>query len=139
MLQKQLLRTYVQSVQKINPSNRVIDMRSDTVTRPCHKMKAVMQTCALGDDVFCDDPTVIYMQEQIAKYFGKEAALYMPSGTQSNLVAMMVSCKQKGDSAMIGSKSHIANYERGGVSAIGSIFPTIVRNLPDGTFDLKEL
>ena len=63
----------------------------------------------------------------------------MPSGTQSNLVAMMVSCKEKGESAILGSKCHINTYERGGLSAIGGIFPTIVPNLSDGTFDLNVL
>ena len=75
----------------------------------------------------------------MAKFFGKEAAIYMPSGTQSNLVAMMVNCKNKGDSAMIGDKCHMNNYERGGMAAIASIYPTVVPNLPDGTFDLKVL
>lgn len=73
-----------------------IDLRSDTVTRPSQRMKDVMMKCALGDDVFGDDPTVIYMQKCMAEFFGKEAALYMPSGTQSNLIAMMLSCKRKG-------------------------------------------
>ena len=123
----------------MNKSLHVIDMRSDTVTRPSQRMKDVMMTCALGDDVFGDDPTVAYMQNTMAQFFGKEAALYMPSGTQSNLVAMMVNCKNKGDSAIIGSKCHINNYERGGLAAIGSIMPTIVPNLENGTFDLDVL
>ena len=61
--------------------SEVIDMRSDTVTRPSKKMKEVMTKCALGDDVYGDDPTVNYMQESLADFFGKEAAIYMPSGT----------------------------------------------------------
>ena len=132
------MRTYTNKpAGKVKKSKRVIDMRSDTVTRPSQRMKDVMMTCAVGDDIFGDDPTVNYMQEQMAKFFGKEASLYMPSGTQSNLVAMMLSCKTKGDSAMIGDKCHIYNYERGGMAAIASIFPTVVPNLPDGTFDLN--
>ena len=75
----------------------------------------------------------------MAKFFGKEAALYVPSGTQSNLVAMLTSCRNKGDSVILGDKCHIYNYERGGLAAIGSIFPQVVPNLPDGTFDLKVL
>jgi len=86
-------------------------------------MKDAMRTCALGDDVYGDDPTVNHMQEEFAKFFGKEAALYVPSGTHSNLVSMMVSCKNKGDSVLMGDKCHIYNYERGGLAAIGSILP----------------
>lgn len=62
----------------------------------------------------------------MAKFFGKEAALYMPSGTQSNLVAMMTNCRNMGDSAILGEKSHIYNYERGGLAAIASVFPQVV-------------
>lgn len=102
-------------------------------------MKDAMEACALGDDVYGDDPTVNHMQEEFAKFFGKEKALYVPSGTQSNLIAMLVSCKNKGDSVLLGDKCHIYNYERGGLAAIGSIFPQVVPNLPDGTWDNKVL
>ena len=75
----------------------------------------------------------------MALFFGKEAALYMPSGTQSNLVAMMTNCKSKGDSAILGDKSHIYNYERGGIAGIAGVLPQIIPNLPDGYFDLNVL
>jgi threonine aldolase len=102
-------------------------------------MKDAMETCALGDDVYGDDPTVNLMQQEMAKFFGKEDALYVPSGTMSNLIAMHVSCRNKGDSVLLGDKCHIYNYERGGLAAIASIFPQVVPNHPDGTFDLKIL
>ena len=104
-------------------SSRPIDLISDTVTRPCDKMKEVMVNCALGDDVFNDDPTVKYVERTFADFFGKEAALYVSSGTMSNLIAMMLSCREKGQSALLGNKSHIYQYERAGISAIGGIMP----------------
>ena len=98
-------------------------MRSDTVTRPTERMKQVMLDCAVGDDVYGQDPTVNYVEGVMATFFGKEAAVYMPSGTQSNLAAMLTNCKQKGEAALLGDKCHIYNYERGGIAAIAGIFP----------------
>ena len=81
MISKVLRRNYQVLGGTTKASQRIIDFRSDTVTRPSQKMKDAMLTCALGDDVYEDDPTVNHMQEEMAKFFGKEAALYMPSGT----------------------------------------------------------
>ena len=86
-----------------------------------------------------DEPTVIAMQEQMAAFFGKEAALLMPSGTMSNLVSLMTNVRTKGHTAIIGRKCHIHDYERGGMAALGSIFPHVISVKSDGTFDLKEL
>ena len=102
-------------------------------------MKEAMLTCPLGDDVWSTDPTVNALQDQMADFFGKEQALIFPSGTQSNLTALMTHCRHKGDGAIMGSKSHIYKYERGGSAALGGIFPHVIDNLPDGTFSLHHL
>lgn len=98
-----------------------------------------MATAYVGDDVYNDDPTVLKLQEEIARLFGKEDALFVPSGTMSNLIGMMINVRMKGEGAIIGSLSHIYNIERGGISALGGIHPIVVQNQPDGTMDLKEL
>ncbi len=116
----------------------VVDLRSDTVTRPSPGMKKAMLEAALGDDVFGDDPTVNRLQERAAALLGMEAALFFPSGTQSNLAALMSHC-QRGDEAIVGSEAHSYRYEAGGMAVLGSIQPQVVRNQPDGTLDLGEV
>lgn len=98
-----------------------------------------MKNSEVGDDVYKDDPTVNKLQEELAKLFGKEKAIFVPSGTMSNLIGLMVNVRQKGEAAMIGSHSHVLNIERGGMSAIGGIHPIAIQNLPDGSMDLNEL
>lgn len=102
-------------------------------------MREAMSKCAVGDDVYGDDPTVNKLQEEIAKLFGKEAALFVPTGTMSNLIGMMVNVRIKGEGAILGHNSHIYNIERGGISAIGGIHPIIVPNELDGTMLLKNI
>jgi threonine aldolase len=102
-------------------------------------MREAMKNAEVGDDVYRDDPTVNRLQEEIAKLFGKEDSVFVPSGTMSNLISMMVNVRIKGEAAILGSNSHIYCIERGGISAIGSIHPIVVNNKPDATFDLKEL
>eukprot|EP00347_Sterkiella_histriomuscorum_P022198 403331332 len=116
-----------------------IDLRSDTVTRPTKKMREAMKSCKVGDDVYSDDPSVNKLQEEIAKLFGKEAALFVPTGTMSNLIGMMLNVRMKGEGAILGSLSHIYNIERGGISALGGIHPIIVPNEIDGTMNLQTL
>ena len=99
-----------------------IDLRSDTVTRPTAAMRAAMMQAPLGDDVFGDDPTVNALQDRIAAMLGKEAALFMPSGTQSNLSALMAHC-QRGDEYIVGDGAHTYRYEAGGGAVLGSIQP----------------
>lgn len=123
----------------LDSTESYIDYRSDTVTRPSQKMREFMAKAKVGDDVYRDDPTVNQLQQEYAKLFGKEAALFVPSGTMSNLISMMIHVRTKGDGAILGNLSHIYNIERGGISAIGSIHPMVVNNLPDGTMDLTEL
>ena len=116
----------------------VVDLRSDTVTRPSAGMRHAMMNAELGDDVFGDDPTVNRLQERAAEIFGFEAALLFPSGTQSNLAALMSHC-QRGEEVILGMEAHSYRYEAGGLSVLGSIHPQAVPNRADGTLDLKEV
>ena len=116
----------------------MIDLRSDTVTRPSAGMKKAMLEAELGDDVFGDDPTVNKLQARAAEIFGFEAALLFPTGTQSNLAALMSHC-QRGEEVILGSEAHSYRYEAGGLAVLGSIQPQVVPNKPDGTLDLNEV
>jgi threonine aldolase len=116
----------------------IVDLRSDTVTRPSSGMRRAMMEAELGDDVFGDDPTVNRLQERAAEIFGFEAALLFPSGTQSNLAALMSHC-QRGEEVILGAEAHSYRYEAGGVSVLGSIQPQAIPNRPDGTLDLAEV
>jgi threonine aldolase len=89
---------------------KIVDLRSDTVTRPTPAMREAMMRAEVGDDVFGDDPTVNALQERIAALLGKEAALFVPSGTQSNLVAIMSHC-QRGDEYIVGQMAHTYRWE----------------------------
>ena len=117
---------------------RVVDLRSDTVTRPTAAMRAAMAAAEVGDDVFGDDPTVNALQERIAALLGKEAALFVPSGTQSNLCALMSHC-QRGDEALVGQMAHLYRYEAGGAAVLGSIQPQPLPQQPDGTLALADI
>ncbi|HEX7220978.1 MAG TPA: low-specificity L-threonine aldolase [Burkholderiales bacterium] len=116
----------------------VVDLRSDTVTRPSAGMRKAMHEAELGDDVFGDDPTVNRLQARAAELFGFEAALLFPTGTQSNLAALMTHC-QRGDEVILGSEAHSYRYEGGGLGVLGSIHPQVVANRADGTMDLNEV
>src|ERR1700694_826490 len=116
----------------------VVDLRSDTVTRPSAAMRKAMLEAELGDDVFGDDPTVNRLQERCAESFGCEPALLFPSGAQANLAALMSHC-QRGDEVILGSESHSYRYEAGGLSVLGSIQPQSIANRPDGTLELGEV
>src|SRR5215470_19767092 len=116
----------------------LIDLRSDTVTRPSVGMRKAMAEAEVGDDVFGDDPTVNRLQEHAAELFGFEVALLFPTGTQSNLAALMSHC-QRGDEAIVGSEAHSYRYEGGGLAVLGSIQPQVVPNRPDGTLDLAQI
>jgi threonine aldolase len=116
----------------------MIDLRSDTVTRPTAAMRAAMAAAEVGDDVFGDDPSVNSLQERIASMLGKQAALFMPSGTQSNLCALMAHCA-RGDEYLVGQQAHTYRYEGGGAAVLGSIQPQPLANQPDGTIALAEI
>jgi threonine aldolase len=116
----------------------IVDLRSDTVTRPSEGMRRAMLAAEVGDDVFGDDPTVNRLQARAAEIFGFEAALLFPSGTQSNLAALMSHC-QRGDEVILGQEAHSYRFEAGGLAVLGSIQPQTVANRPDGTLDLAEV
>ncbi len=115
-----------------------IDLRSDTVTEPTPEMLEAMANAELGDDVYGEDPTVNHLQELSAKMLGKEAALFVPSGTMGNLAAILAHCA-RGDEIIIGDRSHTYLYEAGGVSALGGIHTFVVKNRNDGTVPHDEL
>ena len=108
-----------------------IDLRSDTITHPTESMQQAMAYAEVGDDVFGEDPTVRRLEEMAGERMGKEAALFVTSGTMANLVSQLAHC-QRGDEMILGDQSHIFFYEQGGSAALGGIHPRIVPNQPDG-------
>ena len=117
---------------------KTIDLRSDTVTRPTAAMREAMARADVGDDVFGDDPTVNALQERIAALLGFEAALFMPSGTQSNLCALLSHC-QRGDEVLVGQYAHTYRWEAGGGAVFGSIQPPPIAHPPDCTLALADI
>ncbi len=115
-----------------------LDFRSDTVTLPTPAMRAAMMEAPLGDDVFGDDPTVIALQDSLAARLGFAAALFCPTGTQSNLCALMAHCG-RGDEYLVGQDAHTYKYEGGGAAVLGSIQPQPLENAPDGSVPLDKI
>ena len=115
-----------------------IDLRSDTVTLPSPAMRRAMAEAEVGDDVYGEDPTVNRLEALAAAKLGKEAALFVSSGTQSNLVAIMTHC-QRGDEYIVGQTAHTYRYEAGGAAVLGSIQPQPLDFEPDGTLDLAKV
>ena len=115
-----------------------IDLRSDTVTQPSDAMRAVMAAAEVGDDVYADDPSVNRLQEYAAELFGYEAGLFAPSGTQTNLIALMTHCG-RGDEYLVGQEAHTYKYEGGGAAVLGSIQPQPIANQPDGSIALGDI
>jgi threonine aldolase len=115
-----------------------IDLRSDTITRPTAGMREAMASAEVGDDVYGDDPTVNRLQTQVAARFGFESALFFPTGTQSNLAALMSHCG-RGDEYLVGQEAHTYKYEQGGAAVLGSIQPQPLENEPDGTIALERI
>ena len=115
-----------------------LDLRSDTVTKPTPEMREAMAEAEVGDDVYGDDPTLNRLEELAGYMLGKEAAVFVPSGTMGNLIALMVHC-QRGDEAIVGDKSHIYLNEAGGISALGGIIPNPIPNQNDGTLGLDDI
>ncbi|HEY4029870.1 MAG TPA: low-specificity L-threonine aldolase [Caulobacteraceae bacterium] len=116
----------------------VVDLRSDTVTRPGPAMLAAMTAASVGDDVWGDDPTVNRLQAVTAERAGKEAGLFFPSGTQSNLAALMSHCA-RGEEVIVGQRAHTYRMEGGGAAVLGSIQPQPIENEPDGTLALARI
>ncbi len=117
---------------------KIIDLRSDTVTRPTPAMREAMMAAPLGDDVYGDDPSVNALQEKIAALLGFEAALFMPTGTQSNLCAILAHC-QRGDEYIVGQMAHTYRWEGGGAAVLGSVQPQPLNHQADGTLALAEI
>ncbi len=115
-----------------------IDLRSDTVTMPTPEMRQAMANAELGDDVFGEDPTVIRLEAQMAERLGKQAGLFVPSGTMGNLSALLTHCG-RGDEVILGDLSHSFLYEAGGMAALGGIHPFTVPNQSDGTLQLNDI
>ncbi len=117
---------------------KIIDLRSDTVTQPTAAMRAAMQAAPLGDDVFGGDPSVNALQDKIAGMLGFEAALFVPTGTQSNLCAILSHC-QRGDEYIVGQMQHCYRWEGGGAAVFGSVQPQPLNHQADGTLALDEI
>ena len=118
--------------------NKIIDLRSDTVTRPTAAMLAAMSAAPVGDDVWGDDPTVNRLQTMMAEATQKEAALFFPSGTQSNLAGLMAHC-ERGDEYIVGQMAHTYRWEGGGAAVLGSIQPQPLEQEADGTMPLAKI
>lgn len=117
---------------------RIIDLRSDTVTRPTPAMRAAMAAAEVGDDVLGDDPTVQRLEAMAAARLGKEASLFVASGHMGNLVALLTH-GGRGDEIIVGDQAHIFYYEQGSAAVVGGLHPRTVPNQPDGTLDLNHI
>jgi threonine aldolase len=115
-----------------------IDLRSDTVTRPTAAMRAAMMAAPVGDDVFGDDPTVNALQDKIAALLGFEAALFVPTGTQSNLCGILAHCG-RGDEYIVGQMAHTYRWEGGGAAVLGSVQPQPLAHATDGSLPLADI
>jgi threonine aldolase len=113
---------------------KTIDLRSDTVTKPTSRMREAMAAAEVGDDVFGEDPTTNKLEELAAKIAGKEAAMFVPSGSMANIASLLTHCK-RGDEMILGDSCHIFLHEAGGASALGGIHSRQLPTRPDGTLD----
>lgn len=117
---------------------RIVDLRSDTITQPSPAMRRAMAEAEVGDDVFGEDPTVNRLEEMAAERLGKEAAMFVSSGTMGNLVSLMVHCG-RGDEVILGDQSHTFLYEQGGSAVLCGIHPRTVPNQVDGTLAFHDI
>lgn len=115
---------------------KIIDLRSDTVTKPTEAMRAAMASAEVDDDVLGHDPTALRLETEMARITGKEAALFVPSGTMGNLISVLVHCDIRGSEVILGDNSHIHIWENGGISTLGGVHPKTIKNNEDGTMDL---
>lgn len=117
---------------------KIIDMRSDTVTKPTEEMRQAMAMAEVGDDVYGEDPTINRLQEMAAEMLGKEAGLFVPSGTMGNLLSVLNVCG-RGDEVIMGNLGHTFLFEAGGISALGGVFPNTIPNQADGSLLLSDI
>ena len=115
-----------------------IDLRSDTVTQPTPEMREAMAKAEVGDDVYDEDPTINRLQELAAEKVGKQAGLFVASGTMGNLIAVLAHC-QRGDEVIVGKKNHVFVHEAGGISALGGVHSCQLPNQPDGSLLLDDV
>ena len=123
----------------IRSHTRMIDLRSDTVTKPTAAMRTAMFDAEVGDDVFGDDPTVHLLENKLSLMFEKESALFFPTGTMSNLAATMSWCGTRGSEIILGDSSHMFLYEQGGVSQLAGVLPRTIMNERDGTINIDSI
>ena len=116
----------------------IIDLRSDTVTQPTPEMREAMAKARVGDDVYGEDPTINQLQDLSASLLGKEAGLFVPSGTMGNLASILAHC-QRGDEVILGNFAHTFLYEAGGMASLGGVHPHTIPNQPDGTLKLTDI
>ncbi len=117
---------------------KIIDLRSDTVTQPTPAMRKAMAEAEVGDDVYGEDPTINRLEKLGAQKMGKEAGLFVTSGTMGNLIGVLAHC-QRGDEALMGHLAHTFLFEAGGISALGSVFAHTLTNQPDGSVLLDDI
>ncbi|XP_066188329.1 uncharacterized protein [Sylvia atricapilla] len=117
----------------------VVDLRSDTVTRPCAAMRRAMARAAVGDDDYGEDPSVNELQRRAAGILGMESALFVPTATMANLIAVMCHCQRRGAQLFLGRDSHLHLYEHGGAAQVAGVHSQALSDLPNGTFDLDQL
>lgn len=120
-------------------SEKLLELRSDTFTQPTLEMRQAMFDAVVGDDVYGEDTTVIALEQRTASLFGKEAGLFFPSGTMSNLAAILAWCPERGSEVIVGDKSHVFLYEQTGVCQFGSVSMRTVLNKENGTMDPNEV
>ena len=127
------------SAKQVRPEG-IVDLRSDTVTTPTTAMRAAMACACVGDDVFGDDPTIWEIEERIATLMGKEAAIFVPTGTMGNLVSVMAHTYDARDAEVIvGHHSHMCIYEQGGIATVAHVHPRQLQNQPDGSIKLEDI
>ena len=119
-------------------NSEIIDLRSDTVTLPNESMRNAMIAAPVGDDVYDEDPTAKELEASLAKMSGHEAGLFFPTGTQSNLVALLTHC-ERGEEYIVGQEAHTYKYEAGGAAVLGSIQPQPIELEADGTMPLEKI
>ncbi|XP_063915816.1 uncharacterized protein LOC135131892 isoform X2 [Zophobas morio] len=117
----------------------VVDLRSDTISKPTPEMREAMANAVVGDDVFGEDPTVAELERRSAELLGKEDALFVCSGTMANLIAIMVHCSHRGSEIISGDNGHTFRFEQGGPAQIAGVQTSLLKNNDDGTFNLDEL
>jgi len=122
----------------VESMNKIIDLRSDTVTSPNEEMRQSIFEARVGDDVLEEDPTIQKLEQYASKLLGKESGIFLPSGTMGNLISFLVHCP-RGSEALLGDKSHTFIYEAGGISAFGGVHSHQLKNNDDGTIEIDDI